>query len=435
MKSTMSPVHSMKKRMASRSSKSKISTAFPEVSNCGPIRPQIGHQQQHPKPPQCVTPPSLPCTLAEVHSERSPLLTNKFHGFSYDLMPNNEMGIATITSISSSMEVPYSSVSCWEQSVSCCVDSEQADQQAARILCDLSRHSCNYVLGDTGLGLSHKGQQEKQWEEPANVPTQLLKAEYMAKEPDEVAVANKVEVVVPETSITPKTPKRSHCSTQQSPSNPSNIPPAPKRFRPARGTDVKCMNDRPLEIGSTRLGKDSSKAKRATVTRILKKKKGNTSPIRRSNTDCEARPQKQNAELQKEQTPENASKFLSKNKKIGRNGPIAKEQDEDTDTLLTFQELNANDVLMGRGNAIAAYSGNKRYRDIIKRFRPAYMNSYRYEKRLISQQVVTLVTSLGGRFLEEVPGRAKGIENSLFRPVLLERALEKISQACREKSP
>ena len=84
--------------------------------------------------------------------------------------------------------------------------------------------------------------------------------------------------------------------------------------------------------------------------------------------------------------------------------------------------------------SLVTTTGNQRYREIIKLYRPSYVKSYRYEKRLVAQQVVTLVTNQGGRFLEEVATGKKGIKHSVYRTIKLERALEKIAQACREKA-
>ena len=66
-------------------------------------------------------------------------------------------------------------------------------------------------------------------------------------------------------------------------------------------------------------------------------------------------------------------------------------------------QLNEFDVLMGRGSPSSEYSGNLRFRQLVKDRRGDYLKcTKRNEKHEIAEQIVATVHERGGRFLERV---------------------------------
>jgi hypothetical protein len=88
--------------------------------------------------------------------------------------------------------------------------------------------------------------------------------------------------------------------------------------------------------------------------------------------------------------------------------------------------LHECDVLLGRGNGIASWVGNKNFRSIVFSYKKAYKKSPRHEKSLVSRQVIEDVHKGGGRFVER-DSSGGHVE------VTYEKALEKTCQCLREK--
>ena len=63
-------------------------------------------------------------------------------------------------------------------------------------------------------------------------------------------------------------------------------------------------------------------------------------------------------------------------------------------------ELRGNDVLLGRGNGVAHFIGNKRFRSLVNQYKGKYAVAERSEKQSIAKDVVQAIISKGGRFLE-----------------------------------
>jgi hypothetical protein len=85
------------------------------------------------------------------------------------------------------------------------------------------------------------------------------------------------------------------------------------------------------------------------------------------------------------------------------------------------------DVLLGRGNGIATWIGNKTFRRIVVSYKAAYRNAYRPEQSIVSKQVIEEVHERGGRFVEMHPSGA-------IVEVSYVKALQKTCQCLREKS-
>ena len=62
--------------------------------------------------------------------------------------------------------------------------------------------------------------------------------------------------------------------------------------------------------------------------------------------------------------------------------------------------ITGKDVLCGRGGAVNAHRGNKRFRDIIDQHRRTYLASRKAMKPLMNRAVVRLIRQEGGRFLK-----------------------------------
>jgi hypothetical protein len=88
--------------------------------------------------------------------------------------------------------------------------------------------------------------------------------------------------------------------------------------------------------------------------------------------------------------------------------------------------LHKCDVLLGRGNGIASWVGNKNFRNIVFSYKEAYKVSPRQEKSLVSRQVIEDVHKEGGRFVERDSSGG-------YVEVTDEKALEKTCQCLREK--
>ena len=69
----------------------------------------------------------------------------------------------------------------------------------------------------------------------------------------------------------------------------------------------------------------------------------------------------------------------------------------------TVTELNADDVMMGRGASSSEYSGNLRLRDLVIQRRADYCSrSRRKEKHGIAMEIIQTINDRGGRFLQRI---------------------------------
>lgn len=94
------------------------------------------------------------------------------------------------------------------------------------------------------------------------------------------------------------------------------------------------------------------------------------------------------------------------------------------------------DVLMGRGKRVAEWPGNVVFRQIVARYRHAYITEQRSSKMKIALHVVKEVHKRKGRFLREINGRSScdGHDTTAVWEIVTQaRAIEKACQALRER--
>jgi hypothetical protein len=132
--------------------------------------------------------------------------------------------------------------------------------------------------------------------------------------------------------------------------------------------------------------------------------------------------------LQDDPTPNAATAMVTP--KIGNQnvGPKSKKRKKVDDTVCNFitNGVTEFDVLMGRGGLANNHIGNKRYLEHKKTLRERYSAATKYEKTIISQELVEWVHSIGGRFLERDP------VTSQWYQVTALKARRKASQTLRE---
>jgi len=92
-----------------------------------------------------------------------------------------------------------------------------------------------------------------------------------------------------------------------------------------------------------------------------------------------------------------------------------------------LQQLCANDVLLGRGNAAQSFPGNERFRCLVFDHKPLYAKARRHEKGCIAVQLVARVMT------QDPPGRFVEVIDNRYYSIPYERAVEKASQALRER--
>lgn len=72
-------------------------------------------------------------------------------------------------------------------------------------------------------------------------------------------------------------------------------------------------------------------------------------------------------------------------------------------TVAFITELNENDVLMGRGSPSTEYSGNLRFRQLVRERRAEYLKAVRRrDKHQIAESIIETVHKRGGRFLQRI---------------------------------
>eukprot|EP00978_Attheya_sp_CCMP212_P021472 scaffold62739_cov50-Attheya_sp.AAC.1 len=92
-------------------------------------------------------------------------------------------------------------------------------------------------------------------------------------------------------------------------------------------------------------------------------------------------------------------------------------------------EITANDVLCGRGGIANSHSGNKYFREVVKKHQDAYLSAKKREKPEIAGNIVHLIRQRGGRFLGKDKDSGKWVDSGF------EKARDKASQALREGAP
>jgi hypothetical protein len=91
-------------------------------------------------------------------------------------------------------------------------------------------------------------------------------------------------------------------------------------------------------------------------------------------------------------------------------------------------DIREVDVLLGRGNGIATWIGNKNFRRIVDSYKAAYQKAHRHEKSKVAKQVIQdVLQEEKGRFIRKSP-------SGDYILVAYKRALEKTCQCLREKS-
>lgn len=84
------------------------------------------------------------------------------------------------------------------------------------------------------------------------------------------------------------------------------------------------------------------------------------------------------------------------------------------------------DVLLGRGNGIATFKGNKNFRRVVFSLKEEYNAAYRLEKAVVAELVIDRIYEKGGRFVEK-------LDDGTVKEVVHQRSLEKTCQCLREK--
>lgn len=83
---------------------------------------------------------------------------------------------------------------------------------------------------------------------------------------------------------------------------------------------------------------------------------------------------------------------------------VRKEKTQKTSTysaLVRIQTPNQHDVLLGRGRAYYTHIGNMRLRNLIMEHLPRYHQAPFTEKQRVSDSIVDILRTMGGRFLRE----------------------------------
>lgn len=104
-----------------------------------------------------------------------------------------------------------------------------------------------------------------------------------------------------------------------------------------------------------------------------------------------------------------------------------------------IEELNPNDVIMGRGAPIAFYEGNVRFRALVALHKSAYTSSSRHHpKQAVAERVLKEVHARGGRFVRGSRVSSSLVANStatattkVWVVISETAALEKVKQALR----
>lgn len=88
-------------------------------------------------------------------------------------------------------------------------------------------------------------------------------------------------------------------------------------------------------------------------------------------------------------------------------------------------QINARDVLCGRGGGTNNHPGNRHFREVVSAYQPQYITSKKRDKKFIAAKVVEIIRESGGRFLQK-------INDVQWIDIGDKKAIEKTSQALRE---
>ena len=102
---------------------------------------------------------------------------------------------------------------------------------------------------------------------------------------------------------------------------------------------------------------------------------------------------------------------------------LQQEQHEDEDCENKPKDA---DVLCGRGGKVNKHTGNIVYRKVVEYNKSYYQSVHKKHRILVSQSIVKAILNYGGRFMGQ-----KGKE---WTPICFKRAVQKTSQALRERS-
>ena len=91
---------------------------------------------------------------------------------------------------------------------------------------------------------------------------------------------------------------------------------------------------------------------------------------------------------------------------------------------ISDDQIQPNDVLLGRGGRTNLHSGNKHFRAVVAEHQKEYLGARKNDKIDIARRIVSIINSRGGRFLKR--------EGSAWAEVTDKRAQQKTSQALRE---
>lgn len=103
------------------------------------------------------------------------------------------------------------------------------------------------------------------------------------------------------------------------------------------------------------------------------------------------------------------------------------------DNSRTIETPTENDILSGRGNGINNYSGNVKYRKLVKETRIEYVTKTKKEKASYGEKIYNEIKnwSPAGRFLK----KEKVSDTFFWVEMDKEKAIDKIRQALREGAP
>jgi hypothetical protein len=94
--------------------------------------------------------------------------------------------------------------------------------------------------------------------------------------------------------------------------------------------------------------------------------------------------------------------------------------------------VTRDDVLCGRGKGANNFIGNRRFRELVMKFRDTYSSSpRRADKRNICREIIDTVHSRGGRFLVK-NDRTDPTNSTEWMVLAVDKILVKVSQALRE---
>ena len=102
------------------------------------------------------------------------------------------------------------------------------------------------------------------------------------------------------------------------------------------------------------------------------------------------------------------------------------QQQEQQTAIAVVKDPLDKDVLCGRGGFINKHKGNLVYRRVVEYNKSVYQQVPKRHRILVSQSIVQTISQNGGRFLQ--------YQNGMWTTISFRRAVQKTSQALREKS-